>query len=116
MKPPEEKATCNMEAIIPPASVSKAGFMSEVTTGTRQLAKASLPTKAARKPRSGGSAFMPALGIELEEFGTGQALDQGRNKELLSSPREDVHASKRVCRRSPLATSPQHTPRDPRHR
>ena len=93
MKPPEDGVPKNN--LMPPPSVSKAGYMTEITTGTRQLAKASIgEMKKRRKNKS--HIFVLPLEVDLEEFGTGQVSDTGRDKEFLSSPREDMHITQRV--------------------
>eukprot|EP00755_Sulcionema_specki_P036550 Sspe_Gene.22399::Locus_8523_Transcript_1_1_Confidence_1.000_Length_3186::g.22399::m.22399 len=86
------------ERMVPAPSVSKTGFMSELSIGTRQLAKASIigmqkkHRKRVHKP--------PPIGVivelDLDEFGKGLPQDRGRTHELLSSPREDTRVTKQV--------------------
>eukprot|EP00659_Diplonema_papillatum_P008780 gene8780-13604_t len=83
------------KGLMPPVSVSKAGHMSEIQTGTRQLAKIGIRSLRKKRPVPPPPLVL-STDLELDEFGTGQAYDCGRNKELVSSPREDLEGFKQV--------------------
>ena len=85
--------------IIPPQSISKAGYMSEISIGTRQFAKSNIVgVKKKKKKKKSLERSIPGIPInlDLDAFGTGEAFDKGRSEELLSSPRENVDFSMKI--------------------